>query len=492
MEDVADLVFIIFISVILVIGFLLNCCILMVYWKQKCFQTPVYIYIKNLAFCMLLTGGLILPQRLHDFTHQDNYFEGTLLCKLINFLPAFCLFIQIAFIWIISVERLIKTTRVSATVNPSHNSENFRKEKSQARKISVACWLMGLLVAIPTLVFFDIFYVLIEDDSGFRSGYSGSNVSYFSPEYNICQSDYLYDEDNDSQLLYINNSRLETAKRALSNILWNISSKIPQSLDIAKYRIHKFKYVNTRLAHSERSHTYFFKALDYITYGAVMNNKLCGLASIEKSFTLIEGPEKLLNDSFSSVSSWAGDYEFLIGCNYVTSHQTIIKYTIFSLVFLFVLPGISIFVNYALLSRFLIKSSLTYRQVKRRSFIRMICMICESDSNNKADKKNRVDLNVNPTNISNNAANLNNRSDYNLRTDIEPSIIDQVRSHRINSSNIIAMKSCEIRRNVNLNMPERKGNAIKSLFYISLTYCLTWLPFFIVFTIEVIKNIDSI
>ncbi|CAK9300904.1 unnamed protein product [Gordionus sp. m RMFG-2023] len=485
MEDVTDIAFIIFISVILVIGFLLNCCILMVYWKQKCFQTPVYIYIKNLASCMLITGGLILPQMLHDFTHRGNYFEGTLLCKLIHFFPAFCLFLQITFIWIISVERLIKTTRVSATVNPSHNSENFRKEKSQARKISVACWLMGLLVATPALVFFDIVYVLIEDDSGFQSGYSESNVSYFSPEYNICQSDCLYDKNKASQqLLYINNSRLETAKRALSNILCNISSKGFQSLDIAKFRIHKFKYDNPPPLYLELSHTYFFKALGYIPYGAVMNNERCGLASIDKTFTLIERPEKLLNDSLSSISSWVGNYEFLIGCNYVTSHN-MIRYTILSLVFLFVLPSLSIFTNYALLSRFLIKNSPTYRHIKRRSFIKMICMIFES-SFNMTDKKNLVSLDVNPTNIPNYAANLNNRSENNLKTDNEPSRKGKMSSHSLNSLKKITIKPCQIGRNANLNMPERKGNAIKSLFFISLAYCLTWLPFFVVFTIEVI------
>ncbi|CAK9300893.1 unnamed protein product [Gordionus sp. m RMFG-2023] len=261
------------------------------YWNRKCFQTSTYIYIKNLAFCMLITGGIILPQKVHDFSHLSDYFEvlffslqnikyflGTFLCKLINFLPIFCLFVQIAFIWVISVERLIKITKVTPSSVLSLNLNNVDHQKRyQTYKISAACWLFGILVAIPTLIIYDIVYVLIENGSVAHK-YSEENNSFFSLKYYLerdgYQSAIFYKEKNTS-LLYKYNSTVESAKRALSNILFNISSMNSRSLHnpVAKFWNPKLRYLIPHLVNVDRSPMYFFKALDFIPYGLILSNK---------------------------------------------------------------------------------------------------------------------------------------------------------------------------------------------------------------------------
>ncbi|CAK9300889.1 unnamed protein product [Gordionus sp. m RMFG-2023] len=329
-------------------------------------------------------------------------------------MPIFCLFVQIAFIWVISVERLIKITKVTPYSVLSLNLNNGDHQKRyQTYKISAACWLFGILVAIPTLIIYDIVYVLIENGSVAHK-FSEANNSFFSIKYYLerdgCQSAIFYKEKNTS-LLYKYNSTVESAKRALSNILFNISSKGSLNNPLAKCWNPKLRYLIPHLVNVDRSPMYFFKALDFIPYGLIQSNK--HERDIDRDFFLIEGPNELPNGSSSSVHSWVGDYEFSIDCTYVTSHKIIIVYSVFLLTFVFLLPTVSMLANYTFVSRFLIKRSLDYRHRKWYSFVKMMLLINNFSSNNLTHKK-RVDLYIIPTNTS------NDRLENNLRRASEP------------------------------------------------------------------------
>ncbi|CAK9300891.1 unnamed protein product [Gordionus sp. m RMFG-2023] len=114
----------------------------------------------------------------------------------------------------------------------------------------------------------------------------------------------------------------------------------------------------------------------------------------------------------------------------------------------------------------------------------MIFRINDSSSINLTSKRT-VDLYIIPTYTSNDAADhANDRFENNLGRMSAP-CTSKVATKKI-SLNKMATNPYSVRTNLNRNRYEVKGNAIKTLLFVSLVYCLTWLPFFILFTIEVI------
>lgn len=76
--------FLIFIAMMLLFSVTSNILVVIVMMKNKKLRNVTNTLICNLALSDILLGGFVLPQNLHDLSHEHDYHEGknVIICNL--------------------------------------------------------------------------------------------------------------------------------------------------------------------------------------------------------------------------------------------------------------------------------------------------------------------------------------------------------------------------------------------------------------------------
>ena len=78
MISVGILLFVIIMAAMLLFAVLSNGLVIYCVVKIKKLRTITNVFICNLSVSDILLAGFIMPQRLHDISHKENFFEGKL------------------------------------------------------------------------------------------------------------------------------------------------------------------------------------------------------------------------------------------------------------------------------------------------------------------------------------------------------------------------------------------------------------------------------
>ena len=74
----SEVAFIVFISTFIILSFFSNVCVVVVMMKIKTLRTVTNMFLTNLAVSDMILVSVVLPQKVHDIDHTDEYHE----CKL--------------------------------------------------------------------------------------------------------------------------------------------------------------------------------------------------------------------------------------------------------------------------------------------------------------------------------------------------------------------------------------------------------------------------
>lgn len=74
--SVEDAVFIVFVGLLLLFAVTSNFLVIYVVWKNKKMRNVTNILICNLSCSDIILAGIILPQNLHDLSHEEEFHEG--------------------------------------------------------------------------------------------------------------------------------------------------------------------------------------------------------------------------------------------------------------------------------------------------------------------------------------------------------------------------------------------------------------------------------
>ncbi|KAL5019200.1 hypothetical protein ScPMuIL_004922 [Solemya velum] len=104
------------------------------------------IFICNLAVSDILLAAFVLPQKIHDISHEEHFHEGEFLCKFVNSFPVLCITSSIYTLVGISFERR------KAIAESSKPQWTLRKVSQFISLI----WLFSTLVSVPTMVEYSV------------------------------------------------------------------------------------------------------------------------------------------------------------------------------------------------------------------------------------------------------------------------------------------------------------------------------------------------
>ncbi|KAI0240919.1 Neuropeptide FF receptor 1 [Lamellibrachia satsuma] len=142
----SEVAFIAFISTFLILSFLSNVCVVVVIMKIKTLRTVTNMFLTNLAVSDMILVSFILPHKVHDISHTDEYYESEIHCKLDNCLPVLSITCSIYIMVALAEERYR-----AIVLGPMHAI--YRK---RALKIIGGIWALSALVATPTFVDYSI------------------------------------------------------------------------------------------------------------------------------------------------------------------------------------------------------------------------------------------------------------------------------------------------------------------------------------------------
>ena len=74
--SVGDFVFIFFVGVMCLFAVISNSMVIIAVWKIKKMRNVTNILICNLSISDIILAGIILPQNLHDLSHEEDFVEG--------------------------------------------------------------------------------------------------------------------------------------------------------------------------------------------------------------------------------------------------------------------------------------------------------------------------------------------------------------------------------------------------------------------------------
>lgn len=74
--SVGDFVFIFFVGVMCLFAVISNSMVIIAVWKVKKMRNVTNILICNLSVSDIILAGIILPQNLHDLSHEEDFKEG--------------------------------------------------------------------------------------------------------------------------------------------------------------------------------------------------------------------------------------------------------------------------------------------------------------------------------------------------------------------------------------------------------------------------------
>ncbi|KAL8584969.1 hypothetical protein ACOMHN_043605 [Nucella lapillus] len=137
-----ELCFVVVVGMVLAVSVSCNLLVIVVVVLTPKLRTPTNMLICNLAVSDLLLASLVLPQNLHDVTHaEDSYYEGDVLCRVVNACPLLCIMASIYSMVAISFDRssaIVLNTQLPLTI------------RSAMLQLTLIWGVSGLL-CVPTL-----------------------------------------------------------------------------------------------------------------------------------------------------------------------------------------------------------------------------------------------------------------------------------------------------------------------------------------------------
>ena len=74
--NVGEWIFLAIIAIMLLFAILCNSLVIFCVFRYRKLRTVTNIMICNLAVSDILLAGFVMPQRLHDITHEEYFYEG--------------------------------------------------------------------------------------------------------------------------------------------------------------------------------------------------------------------------------------------------------------------------------------------------------------------------------------------------------------------------------------------------------------------------------
>ncbi|ELT99684.1 hypothetical protein CAPTEDRAFT_217182 [Capitella teleta] len=146
-DDQPEYPFIGFTGLWLFVSVVSNFGVLVVILYHKKTQSVTSIFMCNLALSDIFLAAFVIPQSVHDLSHQEDYHEGVLACKLINFLPVLCITGSVYTLVAMSHERcraIVYHTKVQISVPKS--------------KIGCICiWFFSFLISVPSIIEYKVY-----------------------------------------------------------------------------------------------------------------------------------------------------------------------------------------------------------------------------------------------------------------------------------------------------------------------------------------------
>ena len=133
--DVGILFFVVIMATMLLFAVLSNGLVIYCVVKIKKLRTITNVFICNLSVSDILLAGFIMPQKLHDISHKEDFFEGMLLS--LNIFPVFFCF----FFFLIYNPNSIKNI-IFVSVLIEKKKKKIRKRRNQ-KKIATPKTEMG-------------------------------------------------------------------------------------------------------------------------------------------------------------------------------------------------------------------------------------------------------------------------------------------------------------------------------------------------------------
>nr|XP_002732887.1 PREDICTED: probable G-protein coupled receptor 19-like [Saccoglossus kowalevskii] len=141
--DKTSLIFITVVSVFVLLSVCSNMLVILVMYKCRNTKSVTNIFIVNIAISDVILAAIVLPQQIHDISHTNDFYEGQIACKLVHFLPVFCVSISTYSLVILSHERYLAIVQVLKL----KSIENLKR----TRKNVCILWIVSMVIASPEI-----------------------------------------------------------------------------------------------------------------------------------------------------------------------------------------------------------------------------------------------------------------------------------------------------------------------------------------------------
>ncbi|CAC5409637.1 unnamed protein product [Mytilus coruscus] len=123
-----------------------NFLVIFVVWRNKKMRNVTNILICNLSASDIILAGIILPQNLHDLSHEEDFHEGPLLCKVAFAFPVLC----------ITSASYTLATMAFERRNCIVDSLKTQITNKHCKVIIPCVWVIAFLAATPTIIEFQV------------------------------------------------------------------------------------------------------------------------------------------------------------------------------------------------------------------------------------------------------------------------------------------------------------------------------------------------
>ncbi|XP_011418423.2 substance-P receptor [Magallana gigas] len=165
-------IFLVCMVLILIFAVVSNFIVIFIVIRNKKMRSVTNVFIGNLAFSDIFLGAVVLPMRLHDLSHAENFHEGEFMCRVINGFPILCITSSIFTLVAVSFER---KQSIVHSLGP-------QMTLGTCRKLVIAMWVGAFLVATPSFVEYDVITIPLSHNETMESCRStfSSTLSIFN------------------------------------------------------------------------------------------------------------------------------------------------------------------------------------------------------------------------------------------------------------------------------------------------------------------------
>ncbi|KAL4218331.1 Neuropeptide FF receptor 2 [Mactra antiquata] len=178
--SVGSALYIVFISAILVFAVFSNSLVIYCVYKYRKLRTVTNVLVCNLAVSDILLSGFVMPQKLHDISHEEDFYEGVALCKLVNFSPILVITSSIYSLVCVSVER------ERAIVHSTKRQMTFK----MLYWVIPAIWVFACIVSVPTLIEYEVNNVTSSEE-GNASSLLSCGSQHMPTSYSVTNATFL-------------------------------------------------------------------------------------------------------------------------------------------------------------------------------------------------------------------------------------------------------------------------------------------------------------